>query len=176
MKRAGTPLVAAAAVAIVLFGLAATAGAHPVTGRIIPHVFVGGQAPPTTAACQANIGIACYAPFQLQKAYDLNSLYSGGWDGTGSTIAIVDSFGSPTAEADLAQFDADFGLPASAELQDHPSAGKVPPFDPSNGDMVNWAVETSLDVQWAHAIARGRTSCWSRRRSRRPRASTDSRR
>ena len=117
MKRAGTPLVAAAAVAIVLFGLAATAGAHPVTGRIIPHVFVGGQAPPTTAACQANIGIACYGPTQLQTAYDLKPLYANGLDGRGKTIVIVDSFGSPTIANDVHQFDSDFGLPDPPSLK-----------------------------------------------------------
>ena len=26
-------------------------------------------------------------------------------------------------------------------------------FDPSNGDMISWANEISLDVLWAHAIA-----------------------
>jgi subtilase family serine protease len=27
------------------------------------------------------------------------------------------------------------------------------PFDPANSDMVNWAVETTLDVEWSHAMA-----------------------
>jgi subtilase family serine protease len=119
------------------------------------RIFMSSNAPPTTKDCEQQLHIACYAPFQLQNAYDLNALYSGGWDGTGSTIAIVDSFGSPTAEADLAQFDADFGLPAPPSFKIIQPAGKVPPFDPSNGTMVGWAVETSLDVQWAHAIAPG---------------------
>jgi hypothetical protein len=83
MTRAGTPLVAAAAVAIVLFALAATAGAHPVTGRIIPHAFVRAQAPPTTADCQSALGISCYSPTQLQTAYDLKPLYAQGLTGKG---------------------------------------------------------------------------------------------
>jgi subtilase family serine protease len=29
------------------------------------------------------------------------------------------------------------------------------PFDPNNTDMVNWAFEASLDVEWAHAMAPG---------------------
>ncbi len=70
------------------------------------------QSPPTTADCVATAGIPCYAPFQLQQAYDLNSLYARGLTGRGRTIVIVDSFGSPTVRADLAKFDADFGLPA----------------------------------------------------------------
>ena len=68
--------------------------------------------PPTTKECIQSIGIACYAPAQIQKAYDINPLYKQGLDGAGTTIVIVDSFGSPTIQADLATFDADFGLPA----------------------------------------------------------------
>ena len=155
MKRAGTPLVAAAAVAIVLFGLAATAGAHPVTGRIIPHAFVRGQAPPTTADCQANIGISCYGPTQLQTAYDLKPLYAKGLTGKGKTIVIVDSFGSPTIAQDVHQFDSDFGLPDPPSLKVIQPAGAVPPFDGTNDDMSGWAFETTLDVEYAHAIAPG---------------------
>ena len=33
--------------------------------------------------------------------------------------------------------------------------GNVPPFDPANPTMVNWAFETTLDVEYAHAIAPG---------------------
>ena len=35
--------------------------------------------------------------------------------------------------------------------------GNVPPFDINDNNMVGWAEETSLDVQWAHAIAPGAT-------------------
>jgi subtilase family serine protease len=155
MTRAGTPLVAAAAVAIVLFALAATAGAHPVTGRIIPHAFVRGQAPPTTADCQSAFGISCYSPTQLQTAYDLKPLYAKGLNGKGKTIVIVDSFGSPTIAQDLHQFDSDFGLPDPPSLKVIQPAGAVPPFDGSNDDMTGWAFETTLDVEYAHAVAPG---------------------
>ena len=114
MKRAGTPLVAAAAVAIVLFGLAATAGAHPVTGRIIPHAFVRGQAPPTTADCQANDRDLLLRPRSCEKAYNLAPSTQQGMTGEGETIVIVDSFGSPTIQNDLHAFDQAFGLPGPA--------------------------------------------------------------
>jgi subtilase family serine protease len=155
MKRAGTSLVAAAAVATALFALAATAGAHPVTGRIIPHAFVRGQAPPTTADCQAGIGISCYSPNQLQTAYDLKPLYAKGLTGKGRTIVLVDSFGSPTIAQDLHQFDSDFGLPDPPSLKVLQPAGTVPPFDGNNDDMVGWAFESTLDVEYAHAMAPG---------------------
>jgi subtilase family serine protease len=158
-RRAALPALLAFLVGVV-GSAGAQAGTKPNVGQRFVwrgnvRIFVGSNAPPTTKDCEQQIHIACYAPFQLQNAYDLNSLYSGGWDGTGSTIAIVDSFGSPTAEADLAQFDADFGLPAPPSFKVIQPAGKVPPFDPNNSAMVNWAVETSLDVQWSHAIAPG---------------------
>ena len=111
--------------------------------------------PPTTAQCQVSFGLSCYSPAQLQAAYDLRPLYARGETGAGRTIAIVDSFGSPTIAQDLAKFDADFGLPAPPSLKIIQPAGQVPPFDPANADMIGWAEETSLDVEYAHAIAPG---------------------
>jgi subtilase family serine protease len=113
------------------------------------------QQAPTTADCEAAFQIACYAPFQLQRAYRLNPLFNNGLNGKGRTIAIVDSFGSPTIAADLAQFDSDFGLPAPPKLRVIHPAGAPPPFDPNDDDMVGWAYETTLDVEWAHALAPG---------------------
>jgi subtilase family serine protease len=112
-------------------------------------------APPTTADCEANFGIACYSPNQYEAAYDMLPLYKAGLTGKGKTIVIVDSFGSPTVAADLAQFDHDFGLPAPPSLTVIAPAGPIPPFDPTNSDMVGWAEETSLDVQYSHAMAPG---------------------
>jgi subtilase family serine protease len=114
-----------------------------------------GQTPPTTADCVATAGVPCYAPFQLQRAYDLKRLYKQGLTGRGRTIVIVDAFGSPTVQADLAKFDTDFGLPDPPRFDIIQPAGPVPPFDPTDPDMAGWAEETSLDVQWAHSIAPG---------------------
>ena len=111
------------------------------------------QAPPTTTDCEAAAGVACYQPAQLHQAYHLKGLYARGLDGAGSTIAIVDSFGSPTVRTDLREFDHDFGLPAPPHFRIIQPAGQVPAFDPNDATMVGWAEETSLDVQWAHAIA-----------------------
>jgi subtilase family serine protease len=113
------------------------------------------QTPPTTADCLATAGIPCYAPFQLQQAYDLKPLYARGLTGRGRTIVLVDSFGSPTVKADLKKFDADFGLPDPPRFDIIQPAGPVPPFDPTDPVMAGWAEETSLDVQWAHSIAPG---------------------
>ena len=65
---------------------------------------------------------------------------------------IVDSYGSPTALQDLQQFSSDFGLPAP-NLQIYYPCG-TPTFSNSmHGVQAGWAFETSLDLQWAHAIA-----------------------
>jgi subtilase family serine protease len=109
--------------------------------------------PPTTAQCESAYSVACYEPAQIQAAYNLRPLYDRGVDGAGTTIVIVDSFGSPTIKADLAVFDQQFGLPAPPSLQVIQPAGAVPPYDPTNSDMVGWAGETTLDVEYAHTIA-----------------------
>jgi subtilase family serine protease len=148
---------AAASAALALVGAggvaqaASTAVAQPYH-KLLAKV---GQRPPTTADCEAAFEIACYSPLQYQRAYDMQPLYSRGLNGAGKTIVIVDSFGSPTVAADLAKFDGDFGLPAPPSLKVIQPAGAVPPFDPTDSDMVGWAEETSLDVQYAHAMAPG---------------------
>jgi subtilase family serine protease len=123
-------------------------------------------APLKTSSCIEVIGIRCYSPGQFERAYNLASLHTAGIDGAGQTIAIVDSFGSPTIATDLHAFDQTFsnppagsGIPADPAIATDPQltiiqpAGPVPAFDPSNSDMVGWAQETTLDVEWAHVIA-----------------------
>jgi subtilase family serine protease len=99
-------------------------------------------------------GLPCYGPDAIRKAYGLDSIIASGTDGTGQTIVIIDAYGSPTLEADLATFDSVFGLPAPPSLQQIRMPGSTP-FDFSSPNQLGWAEETSLDVQWAHAIAPG---------------------
>jgi subtilase family serine protease len=125
---------------------------------IHPGVLHAGRAqeqPPTTAQCEARYHVACYEPGQIRRAYNLSPLYSHRVDGRGTTIVIVDSFGSPTIAHDLKFFDRTFGLPAPPSLRILQPAGQIPPYDPNNSDMVGWAGETTLDVEYAHAIAPG---------------------
>jgi len=107
--------------------------------------------------------IVCYSPDFIKKAYEFPSTAS--FDGTGQTIVIVDAFGSPTIASDLAVFDARFGIPAPPSFTIF--CGNSPtPLDPSTCPTVNinvnplhdefgWTIETSLDVQYAHAMAPG---------------------
>src|SRR5581483_6959105 len=111
-----------------------------------------GNAAPTFASCEAALQIPCYTPQLFRQAYDLTSLNSRGFTGKGQTIVIIDSFGSPTAWSDLQQFDAGYGLPDPPSFQQLAPIGSVP-FDPTNADQRGWAAETSLDVQWSHAMA-----------------------
>jgi subtilase family serine protease len=131
----------------------ATVRAHPfVVGHITTQAL---SFPPTTAYCQANFGISCYWPAQFQKHYNLDPLFDQGLNGSGRTIVIVDSFGSPTLRHDLHVFDQTFGLLPDPEMTIAEPAGPVPPFDVNNGDMVGWAEETTLDVEMAHLMAPG---------------------
>ena len=138
---------------------AATPSAAPLASVIIrpgvQHVGHSSSQPPTTADCEAAFGVACYQPTQIQQAYNLPVLYDKGVTGKGATIVIVDSFGSPTIADDLAMFDQQFGLPPPPSFRIIRPAGAIPSFNSSNSEMVSWAGETSLDVEYAHAIAPG---------------------
>jgi subtilase family serine protease len=119
------------------------------------HILDGAvNAPPTTAFCEQHYHIACYVPAQIQQAYNLPQLYKRNITGRGQTIVIVDSFGSPTVQRDLARFDRATGLPAPPSLRVIQPAGKVPPYK-QNSDREGWAGETDLDVEYAHTIAPG---------------------
>jgi subtilase family serine protease len=92
-----------------------------------------------------------YQPSDMQTAYNLTPLYKAGLDGTGETIAIVDAFGSTTIQADLATFSAAMGLPpANLTVIGTPTESNF-----STDRAAGWATETTLDVEWVHAIAPG---------------------
>jgi subtilase family serine protease len=104
-----------------------------------------------------NLPSCGYDAAELQKAYGLNHLYSKNLDGTGQTIMIVDAFGSNTIVDDANLFSSLNGLPAL-------TAKNFAIFTPNgsatctakNGCIAgNWQYETTLDVEWAHAIAPG---------------------
>jgi subtilase family serine protease len=103
------------------------------------------SSPGTVAPCG-------YQPSDLYKAYNLNPLYRAGLDGTGETIAIVDAFGSITIQQDAAAFSAAMGLPAPHLTVIGKPTGSN--FDPDT-NIAGWATETTLDVEWVHAIAPG---------------------
>jgi subtilase family serine protease len=100
--------------------------------------------PPNLAPCG-------YQPSDLQTAYNLTPLYQHGLDGTGMTIAIVDAFGSTTIARDAAVFSAAMGLPPI-----NLTVIGTPTESNFSGDANSgWATETTLDVEWVHAVAPG---------------------
>ena len=96
----------------------------------------------------------CYGPDQIRNAYGFQTLLNKGITGAGRTIVIIDAYGSDTLAADLATFDAYFGIPAPTVNVIYPD-GTPSPTTP--GNAAGWKGETTLDVQWAHAIAPGAT-------------------
>ena len=146
-------LAAASLAATVSSAAAAPPGALAIPLHGTPVVSTAsGKAAPTDAQCRAQIGVPCYNPQEIRTAYGLNALINNGYDGRGQTIVIIDSYGSPTVASDLARFDTDFGLPAPPSLKVLAPLGTVP-FDPTDQTQLGWAEETSLDVQWSHALA-----------------------
>src|SRR3989454_516224 len=117
-----------------------------------PHVQVisGTVAPDGLPFCRS--GLVCYTPSFVRSAYNFPSTLNG----AGQTILIVDAFGSPTVAQDLATFDALFHVPAPPSFTILCPDG-CPVFAPNDRhhDEAGWSVETSLDVQYAHAMAPG---------------------
>jgi len=92
-----------------------------------------------------------YGPTDLQSAYGLTSAASSG--GSGETIAIVDAYNDPNAEADLATYRSYYGLSACTtangcfkKVSQTGSTTSLPSSD------TGWAEEISLDLDMASAI------------------------
>ena len=111
--------------------LCLTVGSSDVTGT------------PLVTASSSPVG---YVPSTIQKYLGLSAT------GTGQTIAIVDAYDHPTIAADLAKFNATFGLPAPPSFKKVTQTGATTGYPAANA---NWALEIALDVEWAHAIAPG---------------------
>ncbi len=92
------------------------------------------------------------SPATIKSAYNYSTSSTAG---AGKTIAIVDAYDDPTAESDLAVFNAAFSLPVCTT-----SSGCFTKVNQTGGTSyprkdAGWALEISLDIQWAHAIAPG---------------------
>jgi subtilase family serine protease len=180
MKRTLTAAVAAVIAAALAAAMGGSAGGGTANALPAPQPtlsdfqFVSsGTTPPTEAQCFASaIHRRCFAPQAIQASYNLGPIYSRGYDGTGMTIAIVDSWGSDTMRHDLHVFDQAFGLRPMCGEEGVTCAAGMPKFDifypqgspatkeqPGKGthleDKTIWALEVALDVETAHAIAPG---------------------
>jgi subtilase family serine protease len=134
--------------------LAASASATPMRPALSSVPFVQISDAAAHAAQQSPIcpnGLVCYSPSFIRQAYDFPNGHNA--TGAGQTIVLIEAYGSPTLRADLAAFDAEYGIP------DPPSLTvlnqQTPVSTAGSGDTFFWAVETSLDVEYAHAMAPG---------------------
>jgi len=100
---------------------------------------VGKSSQGATLAASSPMGLT---PTQIRKAYNLPTTGGSG------TIAIIDAYDCPSVLSDLTIFSSQFALPApnSTNFEKHK-------MNPNTEVDAGWALEISLDVQWAHAIA-----------------------
>jgi subtilase family serine protease len=131
-SKIGTALV------LIATGIGARAETVQVGGPLRP----GYCRPPLHVLIRPAATSVYYSPAQIRHAYGFDQVTA---TGAGQTIGIVDAYGSPTIQSDLQTFTNTFGLPP-ANLQVIGNA---------RGTSSGWAQETSLDVEWAHAIAPG---------------------
>ena len=100
-----------------------------------------------------------YGPADLQSAYNLPS----GTAGSGMTVAVVDAFDLPTAEADLAVYRTQYGLSpcttANGCFKKVNQTGFTSPLPVADA---GWAGEIALDIDMVSATCPKCTSCWSR--------------
>src|SRR5205814_239013 len=117
--------------------LAGLAG-HPVKVNPIRKAKAGKPDASGQFKCQnEGAAVTCYGPWQMRNAYNVQPLIDKGYDGKGSTIVIVDAYGSPTAAQDLALFNQVFKLRSSSFKVIAPFG--VPTFDPTDNNMIGWA-------------------------------------
>ena len=134
-------LIVSAAIAAMVF---AVCGAVPVRAHAAYRFANFKGKPPIHVRTSGGKSPSGIAPSEIKKIYNLPLM------GGTSTIAIVDAYDDATIENDLGVFDTAYGLAACTVkngcLEKHVMAS-------STKTDSGWALETSLDVEWAHAIA-----------------------
>jgi subtilase family serine protease len=84
-------------------------------------------------------------PQEIKKIYNLPATGGHG------TVVIVGAYHDTSIESDLAMFNKTFNLPACTTANGCLTVHNMSNSVKSNTD--SWSLETSLDVEWAHAIA-----------------------
>jgi subtilase family serine protease len=137
-KKLSAVLVALLAAASALVPVGAANAAYRFSdfqGKPPVHVYRSAQQTPS--------GVT---PAEIKKIYNIPA--SGGK----GTIALIDAYDDANMESDLAVFDKQFGLPSCTTTNGCFEKHKMATSTAANS---GWAMETSLDVEWAHAIAPG---------------------
>ena len=115
---------------------------------------------PQKVSAQQTPGISGYTPQQIQQAYGFDQIAPVNGhtiNGAGETIAIVDAFYDPAITSDANTFSSQFNLP----LFNSPGGPTLTAVASGGGSASSlqqdstggWPLETSLDVEWAHAMA-----------------------
>jgi subtilase family serine protease len=151
-------LVAVVVCGLMLAGGGGAANEHASAAAVCPSAAMG------SARCHAlvvtnGVGnpLASTSPTGLSPG-TIKSVYNyttSSTAGAGQTIAIVDAYDDPNTQSDLAVFSSQYGLPSCTT-----SNGCFSKVNQTGGTSypranAGWALEISLDVQWAHAIAPG---------------------
>ncbi|MCU1667153.1 MAG: hypothetical protein JWP40_80 [Blastococcus sp.] len=173
-------LAAVAALSFSTLALAPPAGAAPSHGHARHNVHVCSQATPGHAACQAIRSdpaaagaaapagtvyaagavsaagavtpLATTVPATAKTPADIRSAYGLSGSSHGKTVAIVDAYNAPTAEADLGVYRKQFGLPpcttANKCFRKVSQTGSTTRLPRNDG---GWAQEISLDLDMVSA-------------------------
>ncbi len=99
--------------------------------------------------------VGAYTPREVRTAYGISALPVSN-EGQGMTIGIVDEFDDPNITSDANTFSSEYGLPLLDGAVGDPTLTVVE--DTAFGTVGSAAgtglgAETSLDVEWAHAMA-----------------------
>jgi subtilase family serine protease len=146
-------LVVLAVGSLVLAGAGGAANEHANAAAVCPVAFAAahchalvvtdGQGNPQASGSPSGL-----SPATIKSVYNFPTSPTAG---SGETIAIVDAYDDPTAASDLSVFNSTFGIPfcngATFTKVDQRGGTTYPRKDSG------WALEISLDIQWAHAIA-----------------------
>jgi subtilase family serine protease len=105
----------------------------------------------------ASSGPTGLPPSAIASIYNLSGLSPGSGAGSGQIIAIVDGFHDPNALSDLNTWNAQYGYLALSTCSSLTQSGacfeQVEPPQGVPGFNSTWALEESLDIEWAHAEA-----------------------
>ena len=117
--------------------------------QVFPRVHRAGA--PATPVNPAAAGLTAHSPAWLQQAYDLTYLSQTG--GVGDTIAVVDAYHDPTAEADLAQYRTNYGLSACTTANGcFRMVNENGQSSPMPANNKSWEQEISLDLDAVSAV------------------------
>ncbi|MEM0063596.1 MAG: protease pro-enzyme activation domain-containing protein [Metallosphaera sp.] len=107
------------------------------------------QRPNTLMNVTQAVAYSVVTPKELMQAYNVTPLLNKGVNGTNVTIGILDFYGDPYIQQQLQDFDRSYNVsnPPSFKVE------SIGAYNPNDGIANGWALEISLDVEYAHVLA-----------------------